>query len=270
VWVIHRSVWEVFCYLKEEKEKRKKMSELVGNSFVTFLKSIETETKVLKCLTNLRSIDANSENIEVLRGLESSLDKLEEDADVLDSMLDAELESLLKFEQLCVLCKQQSAAVAKLPGANNIPTSNFVATSNSAKSTSSKSVSIVVPEQSKQPPSSSTVAPFVRRTDDITAEEFEAVSRTTRGRLTLPVINRINKSLIELLAKKKKEYHLPRSKLTPPMIISVDEYNSKRSVDHGKLPFLTEAELRNSTVFEVSSARLSSICKHEFISCRGL
>ena len=158
------------------------MSEIIINSFSNFASSIERETQVLKCLTNLRSVADNSENILILKELDICLQKLEEDFESLEFMIDEEAESVSKFEELCSLCKQQSTA-AKQIQLDIQPLSK----------------SSDIPEVRQNMTSSES-----KRSEAITQDEFERVSKTTRGRLTLNIIQKSYKVLLDLFAKKKK------------------------------------------------------------------
>lgn len=220
------------CNFKIRQHSRylKMESDGIIASFSAFVKSIESETKILKCLSNLRTIDSSSETMVSLREVEENVCRLEEDFERLEAMLDEEESVLVEFESLCALCKDQSLRVQRIQSMEVIhhaklsqtvlTTSVPTSTSTSCSSTSSAPAAALKAhsQQHTSKPKSATAVTTLSKTsvpfdnkalvtmvsEDISPTEFEALSKTTRGRLQISTVNKSFKVLQDMVLKKKK------------------------------------------------------------------
>jgi hypothetical protein len=84
----------------------------------------------------------------------------------------------------------------------------------------------------------------------IEVNEFEKVSAVVRGRLTLTSINETLRTIKEMVLTKQKLLSLPKKKRTKAQNNLVEEYSLMKTDEHGQSIFLTEAEMRASSIFE--------------------
>ena len=158
------------------------------SSFTSFVQNIESETKVLKSLTNIRnhivSTSSTSEVIDKLSDLESILSRLEKSVELFEDNLDSEIGYLqVTKNNILEKAKQQSIDANTLNEAIN---SQENVTVNKHKSSQDENINL------------------------ISTEEFNQVLKSTRNRLTLQQINEAMQFLIKYTSIKSKVTY-PRS-----------------------------------------------------------
>jgi hypothetical protein len=84
----------------------------------------------------------------------------------------------------------------------------------------------------------------------IEVAEFDKVSTVVRGRLTLTSINDTLRTIKDMVLMKQKLLSLPKKKRTKSQNTIVDEYLSLKTEEHGQTTFLSESEIRASSVFD--------------------
>ena len=84
----------------------------------------------------------------------------------------------------------------------------------------------------------------------IEVAEFDKVSTVVRGRLTLTSINETLRTIKDMVLTKQKLLALPKKKRTKSQNTIVDEYLSLKTDEHGSATFITEADIRASSVFD--------------------
>jgi hypothetical protein len=144
----------------------------ITQQFSKMIQTIESETKTLKCLVNLR--DAMHSRcpdaiLDRLRNLESTLINLEHNLDDFDTFLDQELCAVNQLDLMEEQSKRQQELILAM--AQQIP--SFLKNKAPATQTNQSSVDKHII------PCSDTV---------IDIQEFESVPKSTRSRLTLPQI----------------------------------------------------------------------------------
>jgi hypothetical protein len=173
------------------------MADNVSSLFSTFIKSVELEVNTLKCLTNLRSIDPNSENINILHTLNDAVTQMEEDFGHFDASLDQELATLDKMQELMILCQKQRSQIEAIQKAVKSD-SRFLCADTIQESNKARAADSSMPPPPPLPHANPS------KSVEIQAEEFEAVSKTTRGRLQLSAVSRYYTVLQDLTSRKQK------------------------------------------------------------------
>lgn len=226
-------------------------SQLVS-SFDALISSFDKETKVLKCISSMRGLTEENcpENIQSqFDNLEGSLTDIEKRVADLDNYLDSELHSLSELKKLNDLIQCQTQGVEKT--LENTPACFKL-------STAGENVPPVMNGNgsTNAPAAATAVVPMVASTHTtINEAAFQRVATATRGRHTLQSINvawlTINK-LFE--SKHKKAVIAARSQ----------QQNSVKSSSNVLVPsvsstYLTESELRGTSIYEIGSSSGNAI-----------
>ncbi len=153
------------------------MTDCLCSTLVCFIREIDSEAKLMKCLSNLRLVDVNSKESMMISMLDGDITDLEVQFDSLESMIDEELDLLTKFECLLSSCRKQKSSI------------ELFHESISCQSRIENNVS----RNDNDIPDSS-----------ILESEFELVPRSIRGKLPLSIVSNNLKLLWELDNRKSK------------------------------------------------------------------
>lgn len=187
--------------------------------FTSYLHSLETETRVLKSVQNIRNVNDKELKNKLLK-LERTVEKMEESGDKFEKMLDEEMVVLNEnHTALNKMAKDQQEWIAKLQG--ELP--EFL----------QNAITSVTRELLYRP---------------ITINEFNTVPVSTRCRLTFENINESYLEIYKALSEKHQLMSCEKSKkkLNKATLL---EYEKLSHVEHRGEPFVTEQELRSTKIF---------------------
>jgi len=224
----------VSCDNKSTQESRKPLSTLSDNntdntitasdhliaSFTTFIKSVENETKTLKNITKLNEIINSSHNMptnsavnimDQVRLFESTLLRLENSMEIFEEQIETETNNLKVTKELLVKASKQQEEITHLIHLAD------------DKENTNQPVDHV-----------SSMIPSNLVCDGISETEFQAVSKSTRGRISLKqVIDAYDLLTAYSIEKKKvmsatdKPLLLPSTEyLILSQIIYIDSYDT--------------------------------------------
>lgn len=208
------------------------------NSFTQTVSCLERETKVLKCISNLRSLTLNRGTADhdnlftKLQQIETITNRLMQELNDVEETLDLEIKGVENCKEVLKLARVQAENIANIE--NEIPKFLTIASSSS----------------SNQGIACSSVKSVLTVGGAVEVTEFEKVSTATRGKLTLTQVNESFLLLKKLVAEKDKAIQIPKKKIpTNKQQAAIDEYQRLLLSDH-QAPccssYLTEAEVRDS------------------------
>mmetsp|Transcript_20032 Transcript_20032/g.33763 ORF Transcript_20032/g.33763 Transcript_20032/m.33763 type:complete len:279 (+) Transcript_20032:194-1030(+) len=247
------------------------MSESLAVSFTKMVNLIDSETKFLKGISNLRGAD--SEVQDKLKHIDNSVNALEDNLDDFEAFVDAELAALSAIEEIGMQTELQHSDVQALK--ENIPQFMNTAPQNPPKRE-------VLTDKRRQGPATDQRAPVqetvktketvkhsvsfqgsdsvdAARPDFtfITTEQLAAVPKSTRSRLTLAQVTTALQTLVALIADKRlvlvKTWKKSK-RMSQAHKNNYEEYKRLLCDEHCGEMFLTEKEIRSSPIFETGEA----------------
>lgn len=248
------------------------MSDSLAASFTKMVNFIDSETKFLKGISNLRGADAEVQD--KLKHIDLSVSSLEENLDDFEAFVDAELAALSAIEDVGKQTELQHADVEALK--ENIPQFLNTApppppqqdvliekkkhgrgTDQHTTAHHSKNLDKGAPKHSVSFKSSDTVDTARPDFTFITTEQLAAVPKSTRSRLTLAQVTTALQTLVGLITEKqlmlvktwKKSKRLSQANKN-----NYEEYKRLLSDEHCGEMFVTEKEIRASSVFDTGEA----------------
>lgn len=248
------------------------MSESLAASFTKMVNLIDSETKFLKGISNLRGAD--SEVQDKLKHIDFTVSALEENLDDFEAFVDAELAALSAIEEVGKQTELQHADVQALkenipqflniappppPQQQDVMTEKRLGSGADQRAALHSSDHLSKEAQKHGVSFQSSDSVDTARPDFtfITTEQLAAVPKSTRGRLTLAQVTTALQTLVALIADKqlmlvktwKKSKRLSQAHKN-----NYEEYKRLLSDDHCGAMFLTEKEIRASSVFETGEA----------------
>ena len=146
-------------------------------SFSSFITNLETETKTLRTISNLRqAMESNPELLSQLMLFSETVTNVENSMDSFEEHIDSELKQLEETDIFNEDITEQTNYINYL--------SNLVQTSQLSQKGCKESINL------------------------ITTEEFENISKTTRNRLTLLQVEDALESIIQFIAVKTKVVYI--------------------------------------------------------------
>ena len=206
------------------------------SSFATILTSLDKERLQLKGLAALQTLCSSSSSsssssdsiIDRLNDIQSTIIRLERMTEDIETSLSEEENELANCSVMMTMAKNQSNDI------NNIIIPSYL-----------RDVTIIDDHILKQ--KNMNTKPWGAA---IEVAEFDKVSTVVRGRLTLTSINDTLRTIKDMVLMKQKLLSLPKKKRTKSQNTIVDEYLSLKTEEHGQTTFLSESEIRASSVFD--------------------
>jgi hypothetical protein len=153
-------------------------------SFISLLKSIQTETNVLKCVSSLRSLPPNDKLTTKIFEIENAVQNIEKNLEDFNEFLSSEMKTCeIMDNEIIIIAEKQSRKINELH--MSFPQSLVDAITNSKESSIDKKDHILS-----------------EINNTIKQDELLLIPKSTRGRLTVGVVNGAL-SDIKLLTKEK-------------------------------------------------------------------
>ena len=180
------------------------MSEVLAQSFTKMVNMIDSETKFLKGISNLRGADKDVQN--ELLNIENDVNQLEMNLADFETFLDRELKALSDMNELAVQSEFQQADVVAMK--KNIPqyltTQSTQQVGEGRKPSQDNASSSECPNHKKRTGRHELIVDQSQNFTFITTDELEAIPRSTRGRLTLEQVTTSLHTMISLIQEKSK------------------------------------------------------------------
>ena len=203
-------------------------------SFVNLLRTVQSETRILKYLSQLRSLPSGDDLSAQLHEIESIVGGIEQSLAEFNDFIASETKTCdVLDKEVCELADEQKARIQRLEH-------------------TLASVYVIKP----------IIGEIVREKCGaylVTKSELEAVPKSTRNRLTVGVISAALSAIIMSRNEKQKVISLPRKKLSRVQLKIIEDLVSYKHPDHGNSVFLTESEIRSTTVFQAGESTGKSI-----------
>lgn len=210
-------------------------------SFTAFLHGVQKETNVLKCLAQLRSLPSGDQLSTRLHEIEAAVRSIEQNMEEFNEFITGELktceileaEALVDAEiQRTKIEEMEQIFVANRPPVTLVKEAATVAAaSSSAKALHHKGIKCV------------------------SLAELETVPKSSRGRtLTVGIVNTALSLIKILVDDKSKALQVPRKKMSQRQLKISEDFHALKNADHGAAVFITEGELRGTSIFEAGES----------------
>jgi hypothetical protein len=209
-------------------------------SFTSFLHGVQKETNVLKCLAQLRSLPPGDQLSTRLHEIEAAVRSIEQNMEEFNEFITGELNTceILEAEALedaeiqrAKIEEMEQIVVANRPPVTLVVEAAAAAASSSAKALQHKGIKC------------------------ISSTELETVPKSTRGRtLTVGLINTALSHIKTLVDDKSKALQVPRKKMNQRQLKISEDFHVLKNADHGAAVFVTEGELRGTSIFDSGEA----------------
>eukprot|EP01041_Mallomonas_annulata_P013219 gene13219-27963_t len=224
-------------------------------SFEVLVNSIDHEVRVLKSIADLQSIPRGNLPKEIeqkIANMEVVITELEQTLDDFNNHVDIETKSMERLQYLSQFTKVQLYQFRAL----QLQTPSFLVKQSKENIGLSSNSNIPVSEQNllsngvdvmKKIKNSAQTSGHVA--DTVKTKEFEAVPKSTRGRLTLTQINEYFFLMMELITRKEKLLKNTKKSRRQDSV-EIFELENKRVPEHEGAAFVTETEIRGTKIFE--------------------
>jgi Spindle and kinetochore-associated protein 1 len=198
-------------------------------AFLKLLRTVQSETRILRYLSQLRSLPPGDELSARLNEVETTVREVEQSIAEFSDFLDSEIRS----------CDVLDKEVYRMAESQNLKILDIrrAAVSVSESNPAAESNNILL----------------------VSKSELEIVPKSTRNRLTVGVVSSALSLLQTLSGEKKKVVVLPRKKLSRIQQKIIEDLAAYKHPDHGESVFVTEAEIRATSVFEAGESTGKSI-----------
>ena len=189
----------------------------VSAVFETYTTQLEEDSRRLKCVSNIKAVvtagGPGGQEVSLrLKDIESVAKDISKSLDKFEDALDEDLEALESINEIIAASKQSSAALTELKA---------------------RTPASMLPKE-VDPDSVPSLA------------EFEAIPKATRLRVPYETCIRALTDIRKVVGLKSKLVNssTPRSKLSHSKKIDMDEYESRKTDNHGDSVFILESEMK--------------------------
>lgn len=225
------------------------MSEQLIASFAALVHQLDAETSILKELSQA-SNQVTEDGVRQLQYIEELTTLLEAQMDAFEQTIETDYKHLQDLQAYTAGILQQSLVIHAY--VDKLPVETTTAPVGNKQDT--------IPPEDKENISNGVsthkqIGDEECYTTEIAADEFEAISKSTRGRLTLQQTNDYLALLVKMVGEKKKVVlKKDRRKMSAAELKSFDSYMSLLNKSlHGKDMFLSETEIRACVIFKSDS-----------------
>mmetsp|Transcript_7079 Transcript_7079/g.7188 ORF Transcript_7079/g.7188 Transcript_7079/m.7188 type:complete len:247 (-) Transcript_7079:792-1532(-) len=207
-------------------------------SFISLLKSIQTETNVLKCVSSLRSLPQNDKLTSKIFEIENSVQNIEKNLEDFNEFLSSEMKTCeIMDNEIINIAEQQARKINELH--TSYPLSLVDAIKNSKESTEDKKDQNMCLSEIN---------------NTIKQDELLLIPKSTRGRLTIGVVNGALRDIGILIKEKTKIISMPKKKMNRAQLKILEDFLSIKQADHGDCMFVSETDVRSTSIFEAGES----------------